>query len=87
MQALELVEDVRTHRRHTRTTADEDHFRIGVFGEEFAEGAGNGNFVAGFKVEDVAGHDAWLGFGDFRRRGGNTDVEHDDAFLVRVVGH
>ena len=84
---LELVEDVRAHRRHACPATDEDHFGVGVFGEKFAEGAGDGDFVAWLEAEDVAGHDARLRFRDFRRWGRNTDVKHDDAFFVRVVRH
>src|SRR5690606_5639260 len=37
VEALELVEQVRTHWRHAGATADKDHLRVGILGEEFTE--------------------------------------------------
>ena len=78
---------MRTHRRHTGTTADEDHFRIGIFGEELTERPVNGHFIAGFQAEyprrHLAGRQVILTW----RRRGDTDVELHQSNLFRVVGH
>jgi hypothetical protein len=56
VQALELVEDVRAHRRHAGTAADEHHLRIRVLGEKLAEGAVDLDLVAGLQVEHPGRH-------------------------------
>ena len=53
LQTLELVEDMRPHRGHASTTADEHHLFLCLAGKEFAEGARNRDLVAGLEVEDV----------------------------------
>src|SRR5690606_41041049 len=52
----------RSHRRHTGPAADEDHFRVCLFGEEVAKGAIHGDLVTRLEVEDVGRHHArWNG--------------------------
>ena len=87
LQALELVEDVRAHRRHAGATADEDHLGIGVLGEELAERPVYGDLVARLEVEHPGRHLARRQVVLARWRRGDADVEFDDALLVRVVGH
>ena len=78
---------MRTHRCHTRTAADKDHFRVGVFGKEFAERAGNRHFVARLEGPDIGRHDARGCIRHIRRRRGDTHVEHNNALLFRIVSH
>ena len=87
LQTLELVKDVASHRRHTGTTTDKDHLFLRVAGEELTKRAGDGDLVTGFQVEDIRRHLARRNTGGARRRRGNTDVEHNEALFVRVVGH
>ncbi len=49
----ELVEDVRPHRRHAGTAADEHHLRLGLLREELAEGPGDGHVVARLQIEEI----------------------------------
>jgi hypothetical protein len=65
LEALELVEDVRAHRGHAGAAADEHHLVLGVTGEELAEGARDGDLVAGLPAVDERGHDAGRGVGTF----------------------
>src|SRR3989344_5651810 len=87
LQTLELIEDVRTHRRHAGTTTDEDHLGIGVLGEELTEGSVDGDLVARLEAEHVGRHLARRHIVTPRRRRRDTDVEFDDALLFRVVRH
>ncbi len=84
VQTFQLVENVGTHRSHTRTAADKYHFGIGVFGEKFAERAGNRNFVAGFERPDVGRHLSRRRIRYARGRRGDTHVQHNDAFFFRI---
>ena len=56
VNASKLIEDMRAHRSHAGATADENHLIVRVLGEEFAEGARDGDFVTGLEIEDVGGH-------------------------------
>ena len=84
-----------THRSHTGTTADEDQLlRIGqvVRQEELAVRTRNGHLVARFAREDIRGADTRVHLHEragrtIERRRGDTDVQHDDVTLGRVVGH
>jgi hypothetical protein len=84
---LEQVEDVRTHRRHAGTAADEDHLVIRIAGEKLAERTVDRNLVARFQVEHEGGHLARRDIVAIRRWRGDADVELDDALFIRVVGH
>ncbi len=83
------------HGRHARTAADENQLlRVGqvVRQEEFAVGARNRHLVARFAREDVRRADTRVHLherarGPVERRRGDTDVQHDDVALGRVVGH
>src|SRR5690554_6008985 len=86
IQAFELVEDMATHRRHTRTTADEDHFGIGVLGKEFAEGTHHCDLVARLHIEGIGRHQARWMVSAWRWRG-DTDVELEDTLFFGVVRH
>src|SRR5688572_29305416 len=52
LYAPELVEDVRPHRSHTGTAAYEDHFIVGVAGEELTERSGDRYLVALLETEN-----------------------------------
>ena len=88
LQALELVEDVRAHRRHAGAAADEAHLVLSV---SLAKNSPKGPEIVtsspGFRLkmhEDIdAGRDVLARSGGE----GDADVEHDDALLFRVVGH
>src|SRR5690554_7315344 len=68
VQALQLVEDVGAHRRHTRTTTDEHHLRIGILGEELTKRSHYGYLVTRLQVEDEGRHDARRMISARRRR-------------------
>ena len=88
LQALELVEDVRAHGRHAGTAADEHHLVVGLLGEELAERTIHRDLVARLQVEHPRGHLARRNVVAALGRGrGHPDVELDDAFLARIVGH
>ena len=86
-EALELVKNVRTHRCHARATTDKDHFSLGLFSKELAKRTGDGHLISRFQGPDIRRHDARGCIRHIRRRRGDTHVEHNDALLVRVVGH
>ena len=92
---LEQVHDVAAHRGHAGAAADEDQLlRVGqvVRQEELAVGTRDGHLVARLAREDVRRADTRVHLherarGPVERRRGDTDVEHDDVALGRVVGH
>src|SRR5690554_196152 len=86
IQALELVENMATHWRHTRTTTNEDHFGVGVLGKEFAEGAHHRDLVARLQIEDISRHQSRRMIGSGRWRG-DTDIELKHTLLFGVVRH
>ena len=87
VQTLELVEDMTAHGRHARTTTDKDHLGVGVLGEEFTEGPEHSDLVTRLQVEHERAHDTRRNILGPRRRGGNPDVELENALLFRVVRH
>ncbi len=88
VQSPELIENVRAHRCHTRSTADEEHLGVGLASEELAERPGNHHLIARLEVEDEGRHQPGRRAGRrFGRRRGDPHVEHDDVLLERVAGH
>ena len=75
-----------THWRHTRTTTDEDHFSVGVFGEELTKRPHHRYLVTRLQVEDVGRHQARR-MTAARRRSRDTNVELEETFLFRIVRH
>jgi len=51
---LEEVGEVGAKRGHAGAAADVDHFSLGWFGVKIAEGTDGSDFIAGFKVKDIA---------------------------------
>ncbi len=51
--AKKLVENVRAHGRHAGAAADENHFGVGLFGEEFAERAEDVQLVSRPQREQI----------------------------------
>lgn len=92
---LEQVHDVASHGSHSGTAADEDELLVGrsvVRDEELSVRARDDHLVTRLAGEDVGRadsgrhvHEAVLS--PVEGRGGDTDVEHDDVALCRVVGH
>src|SRR5690625_900473 len=75
------------HGRHTRTTADEHHFVIGVFGEKLPKRPKHFNLIARLEAEGVGRHDArWNAFATGGRCG-DANIKLHNAFLFRVVSH
>ncbi len=87
LQALQLVEDVGTHWRHTRTTTDEDHLSIRVFGEELTKWTVHSDLVAWLQVEHVRRHDTGRNAFGARWWRCNTDIELNHTLLFRIVSH
>ena len=75
------------HGCHPGTATDKHHFVLGLLGKEFTEGPVNLHFVSGFKVERPTRHDPGRNTLTARRRGCNPDIELNDPFFLRVVGH
>ena len=88
MFALELVEDMRTHRRHARATTDEDHLVLCIARKELAVRAGDVDLVTRLQVENERRHDSrrhlLIGARRWRR---NADIQLDQALLERKVRH
>ena len=72
--------------------ADKHFFVRSILHEEFAVGSRNRHFVARLAREDIRRADTRIDLHEaarrlVERRSGDTDVEHDDIALGRVVGH
>ena len=53
VQALELVENMRTHRRHPGAAADKHHLGVGFFSKELAKRPGNRHLIARLQRPDI----------------------------------
>src|SRR5690625_7907367 len=75
------------HGRHTRTTADEHHFVIGVFGEKLPTRPKPFNLIARLEAEGVGRHDArWNAF-TTGGRSGDAIVKLQRTLRFRGVSH
>lgn len=82
---FEEVGDVGAERGHAGAAADVEHFLLGRFDMEIAEGADGGDGIAGFEVEDIGGADAW---GAVHALWGcrDADIKGEGAFFGAVAG-
>ena len=92
---FEQMHQVAAHRSHARTAADEDQLlRVGqvVGQEELAVRTRDRDLVTRLARENIRRADTRIDLHEaarslVERRRGDTDVEHDDIALGRVVGH
>ena len=64
---------------HAGSAADVDHFLLGRFDVEVAEGADGCDFVASLQIKCITGANAWKAV-LARRWGGDTHVEFELPF-------
>ena len=86
-EAMELVEDVRAHRRHARAAADEAHLLVRLACEELPVRSGHGHLVARLQGEDPGTHDPGRDVLAILRREADADREQQDALFARMVRH
>ena len=93
MQGAEKVHEMRTQRRHTRSTADIYHFAPRILYMEISIRPREGYFVAGLARKDIGRTYTGLDTGrpctrrTIERRRSDTDIEHDDISLGGIIGH
>lgn len=86
------MEDMRAHRSHAGTAADEHLLVRSILNEKFAVRTRDSHLVARLAREDIGRADARIEFHESScrtvpRRRGYTDVEHDDVAFGRMIGH
>ena len=58
LDSTELIEEMRAHWRHSRTTTNKHHLCVGFLREELTERTVNVNLIAGLQIEYPTRHDA-----------------------------
>ncbi len=87
LDSTQLIEEMRSHRRHPRTTTNKHHLCVGFLSEELTERTVNINLITRLQIKHPTRHDAGRQPFGARRGRRHTNIELNHTLFFRIIRH